>query len=133
VFGLEEVARFCRGLVQGASWPMLVLHFTLESTMRASIFYTLAAAAMLLGATLFVSSRAQAMLPAGPSGLNSAIHETKAPQQVRLICRRGSYGRRCYHISRPHVGYVRPHASRRSEWDHPYNPYYWGSGVMTSD
>ena len=101
--------------------------------MRASVFYTLAAAAMLLGATLFVSSHAQAMLPAGPSGLNSAIHETKAVQQVHYMCRRGSYGRRCHHISRPHVRYVRPHANQGSEWEHRYNPYYWGSGVMTSD
>ena len=101
--------------------------------MRASVFYTLAAAAMLLGATLFVSSHAQAMLPAGPSGLNSAIHETKALQQVRYICRRGSYGHRCSHILQPHVRYVRPHANRGSQWDHPYNPHYWGSGVNTSD
>jgi len=81
--------------------------------MRASVFYTLARTAMLLGATLFA--------------------ETKALQQVRYICRRGSYDGRCYRVSRRHVRYVRPQANRGSEWNHPYNPYYWGSGVMTSD
>jgi hypothetical protein len=98
--------------------------------MRASVFHTLGAAALLMGATLFVSSRAQAAPPAGPSGLGSAVHETKALEQVRYTCRRGADGRRCYHVSQPHVRYERPYASQRSEWDHPYNPYYWGSGVM---
>jgi hypothetical protein len=103
--------------------------------MRASVFctvaaYTLAAATTLMGATLFASSRVQAMPPAGPSGLTSAVHEANALQQVRYTSRRASHDRRSYHTSQPHVRYVRPYANRGSEWDRPYNPYYWGSAVM---
>ena len=94
--------------------------------MRGSIFRTVAAA----GATLFISSGAQAM-PLIGSALSTAIHQQTATEQVR--CR----GHRCgrYYVARPHYYVSRAHV-RSSEpsaaWQ--YNPlntqYYWGGGAM---
>jgi hypothetical protein len=112
-----------------------------ESMMRESVivFCVMPAAAMLLGATLFASSRAQAMPLAGSSGLKSAIYEANATQKVGYICRRGSYGRRCYYVSRPdrNVRYARPYANGAYRFytpqlpydRYPYDPYYWASGA----
>jgi hypothetical protein len=100
------------------------------------VFCVKPAAAMLLGATLFASSHAQAMPLAGSSGLKSAIHEANATQKVGYICRRGSHGRRCNYVSRPdrNVRYARPRLCENPEckpYDrYPYDPYYWASGVL---
>jgi len=87
--------------------------------MRGSIFRTVAAA----GATLFISSGAQAM-PLTGSALSTVIHQRTAIQEVR--CR----GHRCgrYYVSRPHVrSYGQP--SNAWEYSPPNNSYYWGSGT----
>jgi hypothetical protein len=104
------------------------------------VFCVIPATAMLLGATPFASSRAQAMPLARPSGLEAAIYEANATQKVGYICRRGSHGRRCYHVSRPdrNVLYARPYANGayrsytpQKPYDrYPYDPYYWASGAL---
>jgi hypothetical protein len=90
---------------------------------------TVATVIILMGATLLASSRAEAMPPAGPSALRTAIHEANTPQQVGYVCRRGGHG--CYYVSRPHVRYARPYAhgeTHQPSQNSPYNPTtnYWG-------
>ena len=73
-------------------------------------FCAVAAAIMLAGATVFGSSRAQAVPLARSSGLKTAIHQATVTQEARYICR-GSHGRRCYYVSRPEhtLRYERPY------------------------
>ena len=63
-------------------------------------FCAVAAAVMLIGTTVFASSRAQAVPLARSSGLKAAIHQATVTQEARYICR-GPHGRRCYYVSRP--------------------------------
>ena len=73
-------------------------------------FCAVAAAIMLAGATVFGSSRAQAVPLARSSGLKTAIHQATVTQEARYKCR-GSHGRRCYYVSRPEhtLRYERPY------------------------
>jgi hypothetical protein len=96
------------------------------STMRGT------AMAFRLGATvlctaLLVSSR-PAMPLTGLSGLSTAIEQASAVQKMSYICRHGSQGRRCRHVSRPYLRYgTHPYYQpRRNVGEPPYNPYYWG-------
>ena len=100
-----------------------------------TIFRAATAATLLTGVTLFGSSGPQAMPLAGPSGLKSAIHQQNAIQEVGYVCRRGSYGRRCYYVSSPHrtLRYERPY----DPWDQTkyfvgnshYNVFQWGGAM----
>ena len=73
-------------------------------------FCAVAAAIMLIGATVFASSRAQAVPLARSSGLKAAIHQAAVTQEARYTCR-GPHGRRCYYVSRPEqaLRYERPY------------------------
>jgi len=73
-------------------------------------FCAVAAAVMLIGTTVFASSRAQAVPLARSSGLKAAIHQATVTQEARYICR-GPHGRRCYYVSRPEqpLRYERPY------------------------
>lgn len=105
----------------------------------AIVFCAVTAANMLVGAMLFASSGTQAMPVAGHSGLNTAIHQANAAQKVAYICRQGSYGRRCYYVSRPdrNPRYARPYANGGDNWDQAktfvgnprYNAYQWGGAM----
>jgi hypothetical protein len=123
----------------------LAAHYNrMGSTMRESViaFCTVTAATTLIGATLFASSGAQAIPLAGPSGLKTAIHQATATQKVHDTCRRGSHGRKCYHVSRPdrNLRYYRPYAYDPTppysgggpSWNQPpLGPFYtWGSGAL---
>jgi hypothetical protein len=93
--------------------------------MRETVLCTVAAA----GATLLIASGAQAMPQIGP-GLNPAVHQQTATQQVR--CR----GHRCSYVARPHYYVARPYArsygqpSNAWEYSPLNNSYYWGGGAM---
>ena len=92
-------------------------------------FCATAGAIMLIGVTVFASSRAQAVPLAMSSGLKAAIHEATVTQQARYICR-GPHGRRCYYVSRPEqtLRYERsytygidPNAATYHYWASPAN------------
>jgi hypothetical protein len=89
-----------------------------------------AAAAMLMGATLFAPSCAQAMTLAAPSGLKAAIHEANAAQKVPYVCRRGSNGRECYYTSppnrQPNANGDTPYFQKRYSGPSQYQLYPWG-------
>jgi hypothetical protein len=91
--------------------------------MRETVLCAIVAA----GATLLISSGAQAMPPIGPS-LKQAIHQQTATDQVR--CR----GHRCY-VARPHYYVSRPHVrsygqpSNAWEYSPLNNPYHYGGAM----
>jgi len=87
---------------------------------------------MVSAAVLLVSSRTQAVpLPAPLSSFRTAIHDASGAQEVSTVCRRGSHGRRCYDVSRPHrrLGYDRGslHQPRPYAGDSHYSPFYYGN------
>ena len=92
--------------------------------MRESVFCTVAATAIVSGATLLGASGAQAT-PLIGSALKTAVDQQSAVQEVR--CRRGL---RCYsyYVSRPRARYAQP--SNAWEYSPLNNSYYWGSGAM---
>jgi hypothetical protein len=73
-------------------------------------FCAVAGAVVLIGATVFASSHAQAVPLARSSGLKTAIHQATVTQEARYTCR-GPHGRRCYYVSRPEqtLRYERPY------------------------
>jgi hypothetical protein len=92
--------------------------------MREMVLCAVAAA----GATLLVSSGAQAMPPIGLS-LETAVHQQTATEQVRCRGRRCYVSRPRYYVSRP---YARSSAQPSNAWEYnPLNtPYYSGGAVM---
>jgi hypothetical protein len=101
-----------------------------------TVFCVAAAAAMLSGAMLSASSRAQAVALAAPS-LKAAIAQANAVQTVPYKCRRGSEGRSCYYVARPerNLRDDRPYANRAYPdhqpgprgGDHQYFPFYYAN------
>jgi len=89
-------------------------------------FCGVTAATMLMGATVFASSSAQAV--PGYSGLKTAIQQASVIQEARYTCR-GSNPRRCYYVAPParSLGYDRSGwgGRYRAEANYPY--YQWGS------
>jgi hypothetical protein len=110
----------------------------MENAMQKSItvFGVAVAAALLSGAMLPTSSRAQALSQAAPS-LKTAIAQANAAQKVPYRCQRGSDGRSCYYVARPdrNLRDERPYANRaypdrqpRSQAaDRQYFPYYYAN------
>ena len=86
----------------------------------AIVFYTVLAC-VLIGVTLFPSLRAQAIPPADPSGLNSAIHGANGTEQAHYVRRRGRW-----HYASRHQN-LRYHRPYTNAGEPPYNPYYWAS------
>lgn len=102
------------------------------STMRALI----AAATILVGATLIAPSDAQALSLAASSGLRTAIHRASLAQKVPYVCRRGANGRECYYVSPPdrNLRYERPSSNGVNPYYQPrpyvgpgpYDYHHWG-------
>ena len=95
-----------------------------------------AAAAVLMGATPFALSCAQAMNLAALGGLKTAIHEASTTQKVPYICRQGSNGRECYYTSsperarpdsRPSDNGNNPYLQKRYTGPSQYQAHPWGS------
>jgi hypothetical protein len=99
---------------------------------KAVIMYcTVSIATVLMGATLFAASSAQATTLAVPTGLKTAIHEANAAQKVPYVCRRGSNGRECYYTAppnrQPNANGDTPYFQKRYTGPSQYQLYPWGN------
>jgi phage tail protein X len=85
------------------------------------VYYAVTTFTVVLAATLFAPSGAQAITLALPAGLNAAIPDATVVQKVPYVCRQTSNGRECFTISSQNQ------QSRSSEDTPYYQRRYTGS------